>query len=813
MSLESLRYARGSLQVIDQLKLPHECEYVPVTTSEEAWSVIKKMQVRGAPLIAIVAMLGLAVDANANLVKNTLTSTTAAKDFLLEKMKYLRTSRPTAVNLFVATDELKILVETQAAMAEASAKSVLESFIEAAEEMLKIDVATNKSIGNHGAKRILELTKKDKVKVLTICNTGSLATAGYGTALGVVRSLAAMNALEHVYACETRPYNQGARLTAFEIVNDGLPGSLITDSMASYLMAVKGVDVVVVGADRVAANGDTANKIGTYMLAISAKYHNIPFFPAVPTTTLDLSMSSGNTIPVEERPAIELKTIFGKPLAPDEIGAWNPAFDVTPCSLVTGIITELGVAEAASDAGTDGVIDIPAFLKRKGMSNLSENAVKPSAVPTGYIAFNEDTIKTYLVTIPAVVKQLGTSDSSQIDVDEVGDGNLNFVYILRGPSGTVVAKQALPYIRVVGESWPLTLDRATFEHNALVKQHELCPDMVPQIFHFESRKALIVMQFVPPPNLILRKIFMAGQILPRMAKDVGEFVAKTLFGTSALALEGGALRNAISAWSKNTALCALTEQVVFTDPYYDASMNKHTAPQLDKFAQAIRVDAVLKHAAGIMKGRFLTCTQAMVHGDLHTGSVMACKDATYVIDPEFAFYGPMGFDIGAFLANLFLAYFSMPGHAAGGDKYAAWLLDQVKIFMNTFKDTFLELWGKGKGGEQYRDGPFPIDDPALKLSKKRYMDDIFTDTIGFAGMKMIRRIVGIAHVADLEEIADTDVRSLCEKRCLIFARGLVLDGAGVASEGFGTDDSWSKLCSTAERVYAMQASDLESWPV
>ena len=164
MSLESLRYARGSLQVIDQLKLPHECEYVPVTTSEEAWSVIKKMQVRGAPLIAIVAMLGLAVDANANLVKNTLTSTTAAKDFLLEKMKYLRTSRPTAVNLFVATDELKILVETQAAMAEASAKSVLESFIEAAEEMLKIDVATNKSIGNHGAKRILELTKKDKVK-------------------------------------------------------------------------------------------------------------------------------------------------------------------------------------------------------------------------------------------------------------------------------------------------------------------------------------------------------------------------------------------------------------------------------------------------------------------------------------------------------------------------------------------------------------------------------------------------------------------------------------------------------------------------
>ena len=194
----------------------------------------------------------------------------------------------------------RLLLETE------SPVDICNEYIEAAEKILHDDLKTNKAMGDHGARRIAELVQRDKIRVLTICNTGSLATAGYGTALGVVRSLHAMGKLEHVYACETRPYNQGARLTAFEIVQDGLPGTLITDSMASALMAVKGVDVVIVGADRVAANGDTANKIGTYQLAITAKYHNVPFFPAVPTTTLDISIPSGDFIPIEQRPADEL---------------------------------------------------------------------------------------------------------------------------------------------------------------------------------------------------------------------------------------------------------------------------------------------------------------------------------------------------------------------------------------------------------------------------------------------------------------------------------------------------------------------------
>merc|ERR1712118_430621 len=178
--------------------------------------------------------------------------------------------------------------------------------------MLKADVAFNKSIGDHGAKKILELAGKPKVTVLTICNTGSLATAGYGTALGVVRSLHKKGALEHVYACETRPYNQGARLTAFEIVQDDLPGTLICDNMAAFLMKKGSVDAVVVGCDRVAANGDFANKIGTYSLAVSADYHKVPFFVAGVVGTIDFSMASGEAIPIEERPGQELTQLSAK---------------------------------------------------------------------------------------------------------------------------------------------------------------------------------------------------------------------------------------------------------------------------------------------------------------------------------------------------------------------------------------------------------------------------------------------------------------------------------------------------------------------
>ena len=787
MSLKSIDYSRGKMLVLDQLELPHRSIYIDIGNSQDAWSVIRSMQVRGAPLIAITAALGLAVEAEK--VKITITSLEDARSFLLDKMAYLRTSRPTAVNLFTATDQLTALVNELASRPSIQAVEVFDGFIEAAERMLEEDIKSNRSIGTHGAQRILDIVLRDKVRVLTICNTGSLATAGFGTALGVVRSLHEQGRLEHVYACETRPYNQGARLTAYEIVEDDLPGTLITDSMASTLMSVKGVDCVIVGADRVAANGDTANKVGTYQLAIAAQYHGVPFFVAAPTTTLDLSMSSGADIEIEERPAAELTSIAGVVIAPPGIGVWNPAFDVTPSSLIRGIVTEVGVIEAASDS-SDGVIRIADFLRAyvgrldpstgasKVLTEKCFQSVEPIAIPTGYSRLTEKDIAKYIVanTRLAAMLQVTSSEASRLSIREVGDGNLNYVYIVTGPTGNhLVVKQALPYVRCVGESWPLTLRRAYFEQAALREQARLTGGSgVPEVFHFDERNALIFMQYVEPPHMILRKALISNLRICSFACDIGVFMAKTLFGSSALALDGGSLRNKIAHWSQNVAMCALTEKVIFTDPYTSSSMNRWTTPQLDGYALGIRSDDALRLAAAYHKSLFLHSSQALLHGDLHTGSVMVREGSTFVIDPEFAFYGPMGFDVGAVLANLFLSYFS---RSVDGDQaYSEWLLDQTTALHDAFTGAFIDLWNSasrsGLTGELY-----PADiysEHLLRDAQRTYLALLWRDTVGFTGMKMIRRVVGIAHVEDLESIVDTEVRSVCEKRCLVFARRLVM---------------------------------------
>ena len=215
------------------------------------------------------------------------------------------------------------------------------------EGMLEEDVRTNKMIGNLGANDIVKCLNGKKATVLTHCNTGSLATAGYGTALGVIRSLHSMDALSHVYCTETRPYNQGARLTAYELVFENIPSTLICDSMGALLMKEKGISAVVVGADRVVSNGDTANKIGTFQLAIVAQYHGIPFYVAAPISTIDFSLISGEQIKIEERPHKEMFYVGGSRVCAEGIGCWNPAFDVTPACLITGgIVTEKGVFAA-----------------------------------------------------------------------------------------------------------------------------------------------------------------------------------------------------------------------------------------------------------------------------------------------------------------------------------------------------------------------------------------------------------------------------------------------------------------------------------
>lgn len=370
MALQAIRYVDGNLTIIDQLRLPYVEEYIPIRTAEEGWHAIKEMRVRGAPAIAIVAALALASELH-RLAADKKLSTVAeeVQVFIVEKLHYLVTSRPTAVNLSDAAHKLETLVIERANTEGSAGHDIAAAFIRAAENMLVKDLEDNQKIGQNGAQWILANALRQGVSrasILTHCNTGSLATSGYGTALGVIRSLASNNGLRHAYCTETRPYNQGSRLTAFELVHDGLPATLITDSMAAALLARTdaNVNAVVVGADRVAANGDAANKIGTYGLAVLARYHGLKFLVAAPLTTIDLATKSGDNIIIEERPASEVTRIKGPTqkdsatgllsletinIAAEGINVWNPAFDITPATLIDGIITEVGVAEKDSN--------------------------------------------------------------------------------------------------------------------------------------------------------------------------------------------------------------------------------------------------------------------------------------------------------------------------------------------------------------------------------------------------------------------------------------------------------------------------------
>ena len=303
-TLEAIKYRRGELALLDQKRLPQEFVYDACMTSEDAFDAIRAMRVRGAPAIAITAALALAVETFR--ARESFASRDAALAFLLSKLDSLGQSRPTAVNLFEAIARLKAFVTAHATTLRndrTGGTALCLAYVEEAEAMLAKDVADNRSIGAFGAEALYALAGNSSLRLLTHCNTGSLATAAYGTALGIVRSVHEAGRLEHAYCTETRPYNQGARLTAFELVHEGIPATLLTDSMASFLMKTRTLHGVVVGADRVTANGDTANKIGTYQLAIAARYHGVPFFVAAPLTSVDLSMADGSLIPIEERPA------------------------------------------------------------------------------------------------------------------------------------------------------------------------------------------------------------------------------------------------------------------------------------------------------------------------------------------------------------------------------------------------------------------------------------------------------------------------------------------------------------------------------
>lgn len=344
MSLESIKYRSGTLEILDQLLLPVQSKYVAVKGVEDGWKVINKMQVRGAPAIAIVGCLSLAVE----IYPETFDSKKSLRQEIEGKLNYLVSARPTAVNMKIAADELISLANNLSKNDEISVDEMKQKFLQSTEDMLQKDIADNMMIGTNGANAILaDVTGDGPIRLLTHCNTGSLATAGYGTALGVVRKVHELKRLEHIYCTETRPYNQGARLTAYELVHDKLPATLVLDSMVAALLRSRNIAAVVVGADRVAANGDTANKIGTYQIAVIARHHNVPFYIAAPLTSIDLTIASGDHIIIEKRPDREMTHVGEHRIAAPGIGCWNPAFDVTPAELITGIITEKGVFRPA----------------------------------------------------------------------------------------------------------------------------------------------------------------------------------------------------------------------------------------------------------------------------------------------------------------------------------------------------------------------------------------------------------------------------------------------------------------------------------
>ncbi len=326
--MNAIEWTGTVLKLLDQTKLPTKIEWVTCETSIEVANAIRDMIVRGAPAIGAAAAYGMVLAAGEIHQHDD----EAFKRELQAAAERLRQTRPTAVNLGWALERmLRVGLRSQPADARAELQAE-------ADRIAEEDVAVNRAIGRFGAELVPE-----NANVLTHCNAGALATVGYGTALGVIRAAVEQGKQVEVFADETRPYLQGSRLTTFELMQDNIPVTLITDSMAGFLMSRGKVDLIVVGADRVTRNGDVANKIGTYTLAVLAKEHNIPFYVACPISTLDVSLSSGEEIPIEERAAEEVTHVGGTRLAPEAVRVWNPAFDVTPHQLVTALITEKGV--------------------------------------------------------------------------------------------------------------------------------------------------------------------------------------------------------------------------------------------------------------------------------------------------------------------------------------------------------------------------------------------------------------------------------------------------------------------------------------
>jgi 5-methylthioribose kinase len=396
--------------------------------------------------------------------------------------------------------------------------------------------------------------------------------------------------------------------------------------------------------------------------------------------------------------------------------------------------------------------------------------------PSTYRILDTDTVPAFIGSLSEIRALLGGRPESW-RVHEVGDGNLNLIFIVQGADGSVCVKQALPYVRAAGTSWPMTLERAFFEASYYSAVAPFVGGLIPRVYHYDPDLYCTVMECLSP-HIILRRGLIAGHHYPNAARDIGEYIARASFFTSDLARPFEHKMDGIALFARNKALLRITVDLVFCDPYRHHARNRHTSPQLDAIVADLRCDGRLKVAAALFGQKFLNEVQALVHGDLHSGSVMVTEGNTRVIDPEFAFYGPIGFDLGAYLGNLLLSWYSQPGHATQQNnrvRYQQWILEQATTFWESFRRSFLALWAESAQGDALPVSMFgrPEDAIALDLARSAFVDALFADMLGFGACKMIRRIIGFAHVIDFEWIRDADVRAGCEAGALAMARTLL----------------------------------------
>ncbi len=396
-----------------------------------------------------------------------------------------------------------------------------------------------------------------------------------------------------------------------------------------------------------------------------------------------------------------------------------------------------------------------------------------------YRSLDPPALTAVLAAVPAVATRLGGAPAAW-SVTPLTGGNLNNIYAVRGPAGSVCTKQSLPYMRLLGDSAPMPLNRIVFEQRTLAEHARHAPQRMPKVYHFDHDLCLVVMEYLAP-HVELRQALIDGQPVPHAAGHLGDYLAHVAFNTSDLALPSTTRRAQAAAMADNDGMYKFIEDLAFVEPYMLHPRNAWNAPYLDDIAVQIRNDVALKSAVGRLKRRYMTAAEALLHGDLHTGSVMVTDDDTRIIDFELSAYGPMGYDLGILYGHILLNYFGQDGSEdPGREARQISALAMIEQVWQQFRSTFTHLWQTARTGDAYPADWFDgqTGTTARGAALATLFADIFADALGFAGTEMIRRILNLGQVPDLQSIADPQHRARCERRAVLFARDLVLN-AGI----------------------------------